>query len=312
MVHRNVKPDNVMVGAFGEVYLVDWGIALAPGPAPSLAGTPVYMAPEMLGGPEAVITPRTDVYLLGAVLFQLLTGKPPHQPSSLAALAQSVLASAPSFPADAPEELAELSRRCMSAEPAARPASAFAVRVALEDFLAHLGSLELTAQAERRLAELKDLLGVKEPDARRVFDLFSACRFGFQQALRDWPKNTRARNGIDGAVGGMVRYQLAAGSARTAQSLLSELVSPDASLLAEVEAAVTAEAAERARLNELEKSIDPSTSATQRNAVALIISIAWVLAPLVGMPLVARWPEVEMLMSAAVSGFSIPFVLVAA
>jgi len=87
IVHRDVKPENVMVGAFGEVYLADWGIALAFDESASprvprarenemLAGTPCYMAPEMARGAPA--DPRTDVYLLGATLFEVLAGKRPR------------------------------------------------------------------------------------------------------------------------------------------------------------------------------------------------------------------------------------------
>ncbi len=307
VVHRDVKPDNVMVGAFGEVYLVDWGIASAPGLSPQLAGTPVYMAPEMLGGQHAVISPQTDVYLLGAVLCELLTGKAPHDASTPERLAQSVLASAPVLPDSAPLELAALARLCMSADPAQRPESALAVRVALEDFLAHLGSLELTTQAERRLAELTALLSGPAPEARRVFDLFSECRFGFQQALRGWPHNVRARFGLDTAVRAMVRFELSAGSARSAQSLLGELVTPDPELAAQVEVALAAEAHQKqdlARLAALEKSLDPDTGGSVRTWIALGGAVMWVIAPLVGRPMIARWPHYEMPFSSIVSGLS--------
>ncbi len=87
ILHRDLKPENVMLGAFGEVYVVDWGIALNLADDPRLpriadargvVGTPAYMAPEMALGDAAALSPRTDVYLLGAVLHRVLTGAPPH------------------------------------------------------------------------------------------------------------------------------------------------------------------------------------------------------------------------------------------
>ena len=78
---------DIMVGEFGEVLVVDWGLALsfraqAEGQDPretlGPAGTPAYMAPEMAKGQAAAIGPATDVYLLGATLFEIVTGDVPH------------------------------------------------------------------------------------------------------------------------------------------------------------------------------------------------------------------------------------------
>ena len=92
VVHGDIKPDNVMVGAFGEVYLVDWGVAsLIPAESPDqqitvsterhtqsgVRGTPAFMAPEQAKGVLLAIGERTDVFGLGALLYFILTGHPP-------------------------------------------------------------------------------------------------------------------------------------------------------------------------------------------------------------------------------------------
>jgi serine/threonine protein kinase len=97
ILHRDLKPDNVILGNFGEVYLLDWGLARElelpdPGrgqtvPPPLLLqftpgirgpGSPAYMSPEQAANRADLIDTRTDVYGLGAILFESLTGKPPH------------------------------------------------------------------------------------------------------------------------------------------------------------------------------------------------------------------------------------------
>ncbi|HEY2856544.1 MAG TPA: serine/threonine-protein kinase [Gemmatimonadaceae bacterium] len=85
VVHRDLKPQNIMLGAFGEVLVLDWGVAkwqrelAGPDNANTVAGTPGYMAPEQLHG---VVDSRSDVFGLGGILFFLLTGQ--HPSSSIA------------------------------------------------------------------------------------------------------------------------------------------------------------------------------------------------------------------------------------
>ncbi|MCA9543510.1 MAG: protein kinase, partial [Myxococcales bacterium] len=93
IVHRDIKPAHVFVGDFGQVVLTDWGLAKvlkreAPSPAPThrdvtrvgdIVGTPAYMAPEQAEGRLDAIDRRTDIYALGAVLYEILTGTRPYE-----------------------------------------------------------------------------------------------------------------------------------------------------------------------------------------------------------------------------------------
>lgn len=115
VVHRDLKPQNVMVGAFGEVLVLDWGIAMVAGRdagidavrtdrseddalATSLgtvAGTPAYMPPEQARGEIARLGPASDVYALGATLYQILSGRPPYARADARSTLQDVIAGPP-------------------------------------------------------------------------------------------------------------------------------------------------------------------------------------------------------------------------
>jgi serine/threonine protein kinase len=197
IVHRDLKPENVLIGRYGDVYVADWGIAARVGTDTEgkLCGTLGYMAPEMARG--GIIDERTDVYLLGAVLHELLTGRLRHDArTSIEALLHAHESTAASYEASVPEELAELSNRACAKDPARRPTSVKAFREALVAFREHEDSVELTHRARERLDSLEELLAIEAPDdgeRRAIDERFAEVRFALEQALRSWPENDAAK-----------------------------------------------------------------------------------------------------------------------
>ena len=132
VVHRDLKPDNVLIARDGRVVLTDFGIARArsagarSGTQGISVGTPEYMAPEQLEG-AVDVDGRADLYALGAMMFELLTGDPPWSGPNVMAIITARLTSEPPDPrkwARVPDALAEIVLRCMSRSPDRRYAGA--------------------------------------------------------------------------------------------------------------------------------------------------------------------------------------------
>ena len=162
ILHRDIKPGNVIVGEYGEVYLLDWGISVELNDdglfdAVAFAGTPAFAAPEMIGRAPK-LDARTDVYLLGATIYNIVTGRPPHQGNSAEEVFAEILKSpVPKISNDWPQSLAMLCRRSMSPDPADRYHS---VRAMLEDlrYVIDYGELtDLEAQCDQDLAMLVEM-----------------------------------------------------------------------------------------------------------------------------------------------------------
>ena len=134
ILHRDLKPGNVMLDARGQVLLTDFGL---PGIAEELgdvrSGTPAYMAPEQLAGKE--VTVRSDIYALGLLLYEVFTGKRPFDGNSLAELMAAQQANTPisltSVARDLDPAVERIITRCLDPDPSRRPRSALAVSAAL-------------------------------------------------------------------------------------------------------------------------------------------------------------------------------------
>lgn len=152
VVHRDVKPENVLLDASGRVRVVDLGIAIDPETSErltktgALVGTPNAMAPEQYAAARDQIGPATDVWALGGLLFGMLYDRPPFQAGSLVEMARQVMNAPPPLPEDASvgPALRSLLRSALAHDPADRPADgaqfARALRAALNDETAGAGS----------------------------------------------------------------------------------------------------------------------------------------------------------------------------
>jgi serine/threonine-protein kinase len=191
IIHRDLKPANVMVGAFGEVQVMDWGLAKVLGEDPAgpadpsqpeaararetegprrtepdtepgaVLGTCAYMAPEQARGAVGALDERCDVFGLGAILCEILTGQPPYTaPESWQVYPKAVAADLAEAHGrlkgcGADPELVALAKRCLAAEPGDRPRDAGEVAEAVAAYQSGVQERLRRAELERTAAQTR-------------------------------------------------------------------------------------------------------------------------------------------------------------
>ncbi|MDQ3033593.1 MAG: serine/threonine protein kinase, partial [Myxococcota bacterium] len=251
VVHRDLKPDNVMVGEFGETLVVDWGLAKVRGDGDPRAGdierrvqllrgadaaqtvdghaigTPAYMSPEQARGDVETIDERTDVWGLGAILFEILTGRAPYVGESAMDVLSRVLADpaprAREVLPEVPPELAAIADRALMKDPSSR----------------YPGAAELAAE----IAAWEDGRNVR------------AYEYSSLELLRRFVK----RNRPAAIAAGVIALSIVAASALVYRSYLSEQ-----------HARSTAERRRDEAVAERERAVESATSAEVAVAEALL------------------------------------------
>jgi len=201
VINRDLKPENVVIGEYGEVIVLDWGLAITTERFEKRrsvlvdfrggAGTPVYMAPELLDDNLSRVGPQSDVYLLGAILFEILEGYPPHllhrmwqltrPEDQLAAVYQAVMYNEIEEDVVHRGELMQIARKAMSTEPTDRFTSVEAMQNAIREY-------RITGRAE----ELMNSIDSRQDSDYTSYQTAVAL---YGEALLKWPNNRRALTG---------------------------------------------------------------------------------------------------------------------
>lgn len=198
VVHRDLKSENVILGDYGEVVVIDWGLAkkldaresdaLGPDEPPERAtenplatlaghilGSPAYMAPEQAAGKHDQIGPATDIYGLSAVLYEILTGRPPFVASTLTEVLVQVQYRPPQPPTQLvpgiPEALEQICLKGLAKSPAERFASAEQLAQAITRWIGELAQRRQAEEERERFFALSwDLLAIvdRQGELRQV------------------------------------------------------------------------------------------------------------------------------------------------
>ncbi|MBP5234070.1 MAG: serine/threonine protein kinase [Planctomycetes bacterium] len=198
IIHRDIKPENVMIGEFGETLLMDWGLAAGMwdgAAAPrvryedAIAGTPAYMAPEMAKGEEDNIGFHSDIYLLGAVLYEIITFEQPHNGGSVRECLDNAAANriVPPFLGEGDKEPAmlQIARKAMATSPADRFASVHELQEAIRTSFSSI-KLSTRANHARKRAH----------NDHSYLDFFRALG-GYSEALETWNGNEDAKRSLE-------------------------------------------------------------------------------------------------------------------
>ena len=223
IIHRDLKPENVMLGEFGEVIVMDWGLALAVtdnGKAErvnaglGIAGTPAYLAPEMAApGRWREIGPASDVYLLGAILYEILTGHRPHEGKDVRECLRNAARNVIRDSGQPRNELMDIALRAMATRPEDRFAKVQDFQAAVRGYQAHA---EANLIAEKARAQLE------RAAANRDYEEYAGAVYRFRQARELWGGDPKMLAGQKSAVTQYAALALENGDLDLALSLVTK------------------------------------------------------------------------------------------
>jgi serine/threonine protein kinase/WD40 repeat protein len=220
ILHCDLKPENIMLGNFGEVMVMDWGLALSfdeladaqsSGLKSSLGGTPCYLPPEFAKHELEKVGPASDIYLLGGLLYEILSGRMPHR-GETATATEEAAARNEILPIPQHPEWAAIALRALATEPSDRQASVQEFQQELRECRRHQDSHQLADTAWNYLQEAR---------VQGRYQDYSRSMHAYEQALNLWPENTSARTSLNYARDCYAHHALEREDLDLAESLLN-------------------------------------------------------------------------------------------
>ena len=280
LVHLDIKPSNVMIGAFGEVYLLDWGTAVAyrddapktiPRPIQDgrIRGTPAYMAPEMVTAEKP--EPVTDVFLLGGLLHAVLTGHGPNTGDDPEAVLECAYHSLPrELPEAVPAELAAIVNKALARRRSERFRTAGELRDALARYLRSRTARDMLESARRTRLQF-DASVASHAAAAQVYGAFGAARQLLTDARRAAGDPSYASADLQSLIEQMCAWELGNDNPSGALTLLHDLPQINPALREHIKQALDVKEREREELVELRRQIDPRVANNQKITLWLLI-----------------------------------------
>ena len=294
IIHRDLKPENIMLGEFGEVYVLDWGIAVSLTDDPSgrlvsandaarPAGTPVYMAPEMVSDDGGDLGPHTDIFLLGAILYETLTGHPPYDGDTVyAILMKAHGCQPPALPDHVSEELANICQKALARDPSERYADIASLRADLRSYRKRHEARRLVDKADARRLQMQSLLADERQgqsiDESVLYRRFGECRFAYEQALEIADDFSDATDGLQQALVAMAQRALRREAPKAASLLIADLPLPRPDLeeaLHELKQRLARRQKERRNLEQIRHDNDAEVGKGSRALFVAVMGSLW-------------------------------------